>query len=378
MRLITRLLLFTIFISLSCTSSRLVTNKEEFSRLKFLSEFEISYNEEFQNTVIGGLSGIDYDAKKNVYYIISDDRSERNPARFYTAKVIVNDNKIDSVSFLETTLLKNRQGDFYPGPSSDPSHAPDPEAIRYNPINNSFVWSSEGERIVSGNRIILEDPSVIEINEKGIYMDTFALPKQMHMSAQETGPRRNGVFEGLSFADNYKTLFVNVEEPLYNDGSRAGLKDSTGIIRILKFDVATKKTTAQYAYSIDAVEHAPIPEGAFIINGIPDILTVGKNKLLVIERSFSTGRTACTIKIYIANLAKADNIKDDISLKKKTVNMVSKKLLLNMNDLGIYIDNIEGVCFGPVLPNGHKSLIFVSDNNFASIQKTQFLLFEID
>jgi hypothetical protein len=45
---------------------------------------------------------------------------------------------------------------------------------------------------------------------------------------------------------------------------------------------------------------------------------------------------------------------------------VKKKLLLNMDDLKIYTDNIEGVTFGPTLPNGHRTLIFVSDNNFAS------------
>lgn len=56
----------------------------------------------------------------------------------------------------------------------------------------------------------------------------------------------------------------------------------------------------------------------------------------------------------------------------------NKKLLINMDDLGIYIDNIEGVTFGPDLPNGHKTLIFVSDNNFSKEQKTQFLLFEVN
>ena len=48
-----------------------------------------------------------------------------------------------------------------------------------------------------------------------------------------------------------------------------------------------------------------------------------------------------------------------------------------MDTLGIYIDNVEGVTFGPDLPNGHKTLIFVSDNNFSALEKTQFLLFEI-
>jgi hypothetical protein len=56
---------------------------------------------------------------------------------------------------------------------------------------------------------------------------------------------------------------------------------------------------------------------------------------------------------------------------------VTKKLLLNLDDLGIYIDNIEGVTFGPLLPNGHKTLLFIADNNFSPLEKAQVLLFEV-
>ncbi len=48
-----------------------------------------------------------------------------------------------------------------------------------------------------------------------------------------------------------------------------------------------------------------------------------------------------------------------------------------MDDLGRYVDNIEGITFGPTLPNGHRTLIFVADNNFSPLQKTQLLLFEV-
>ncbi len=93
MRLTIRLSLFGIIIASSCTSTRHIAIREEFSHLKFLSEFDLPFNKEYQNTIIGGLSGIDYDNKKNVYYLISDDRSERNPARFYKAQIVIN-NKI--------------------------------------------------------------------------------------------------------------------------------------------------------------------------------------------------------------------------------------------------------------------------------------------
>lgn len=347
--------------------------------LKFLNEYDVPYNFNFQNTTVGGLSGIDYDPQKNIYYLISDDRSAKNPARFYTAKINIDSNKIDSVNFLQTTFLKNNTNNFYPNSQQDPYHTPDPEAMRYDAANNTLIWSSEGERIVTQTKTVLEDPSVTEINMDGSYMDTFMLPQQLHMQAIESGPRQNSVFEGLTFTNDYKNLLVSVEEPLYDDGSRAGTNDSTGVIRIIKFDMASKKTVAQYAYIIDPVAHPAIPSDAFKINGVSDILSLDENKLLVVERSFSTGRLACTIKIFLADLSGADNISDVASLKNNPqIKTASKKLLLNMESLGMYIDNIEGVSLGPVLPDGKQSLLFIADNNFSLFEKTQILLFEID
>lgn len=68
----------------------------------------------------------------------------------------------------------------------------------------------------------------------------------------------------------------------------------------------------------------------------------------MIERSFSTGIAACTIRVYITDLSNATNITDIQSLKQQPpAHSADKKLLMNMDNLGIYIDNIEGVTFGP-------------------------------
>ncbi len=57
---------------------------------------------------------------------------------------------------------------------------------------------------------------------------------------------------------------------------------------------------------------------------------------------------------------------------------VSKKLLYNLDDLGIPLDNIEGISWGPTLEDGSRALILVSDNNFTpGTQFTQFLAFRI-
>ena len=365
------------FLSCSETHRASLGNPVSLHSLRLLGEYEVPFNQDFKGTLIGGLSGIDYDSLHKLYYFISDDRSNENPARFYSAKINFNSSGIDSVRFVNVTTLLQKNGASYPSSKSDPRHSPDPEALRYNPLSNQLVWTSEGERIVK-KEIILEDPAITTIKPDGKYVDTFPLPPQMHMAAIESGPRQNGVFEGLTFADNFKTMYVSVEEPLYQDGPRAGLMDTTTWTRIIKYDVATKAPIAQYAYHLESVAHAPKPASEFKINGIPDILSISKNKLLVIERSFSTGILACTIRVYIVDLSRASNIAATVSLKQQPpAHPVRKKLLLNMDDLGIYVDNIEGVTFGPDLPNGHKTLLFISDNNFSPDQKTQILLFEV-
>ena len=269
-------------------------------------------------------------------------------------------------------------GDVYPNNKQDRFNTPDPEAMRYDPVHNRLVWSSEGERIVKEKDTVLEDPSIRIITTSGKYKDSFPIPVCIKMQAVEKGSRQNSVFEGISFADNYNSLYVNVEEPLYEDGPRADVSNNNAWIRILKFDVSSRKNTNQYAYKLDPIAYPSNPAGSYKINGVPDILSISNEKLLVVERSYSTGRLPCTIKIFISDLAEATDIKDNPSLKENTAfKAAAKKLLLNMDDLGIYIDNIEAVSFGPVLPNGHKTLLFIADNNFNPLQKTQVLLFEV-
>jgi hypothetical protein len=199
------------------------------------------------------------------------------------------------------------------------------------------------------------------------------------MSAQEKGPRQNGVFEGVCFSNNNKTMYVTTEAPLYQDGPAPSLKDAATYARILKYDVETKKLLGQYAYKLEPIAHEPTPANEFKVNGIVDILATGEDEFLITERSFSTGVKNCTIKVFKCNFKNAADISNVQSLKKtppKT--LVKKQPLLNMDSLNMYIDNIEGATFGPRLSNGKRSIIFVSDNDFGATRKTQFLLFEVN
>ena len=374
-RFLYTLLLLSLF---ACTASRKISQVESLIKgLRLIGQYEIPYNFQFRNTTVGGLSGIDYDARRDQYYLICDDRSDKNPARYYVAKIHVSSQAIDSVAFTGVTYMHQPDGNLYPNSKQDPLRTPDPEAMRYNPITNTLAWTSEGERILGATGNILEDPAVYFIDMVGKFIDSLGLPANLKMRTEAKGPRRNGTLEGICYADNYQTLYVSVEEPLFEDGPSADTQENNAYTRIYKFDVKTRQCMAQYAYKLSPVAYPAVPENAFKINGIPDILSLGKNKLLVIERSFSTGRLPCTIKLFVADLAGATDISNQSLLNPGSFVPATKSLLLNMDDLGIYTDNIEGVTFGPNLPNGHKTLLFIADNNFNPLEKAQVLLFEV-
>ena len=350
---------------------------QHIKQLNFLGEYDVPHNLNFKNTIVGGLSGLDYDAGRDLYYSISDDRSDHNRARFYTMKIVVTPKGIDTVMFAGVTTLLQADGNVYPNKGENPYRTPDPEALRYNPTTNRMVWTSEGEREIGTFKTVLENPAITTITTEGKYIDTFPLPEQVLMHKEEMGPRQNSVFEGVTFADDYKSMYVSVEEPLYQDGPRADTQDINPMIRILKYDFASKKNTAQYAYKLDPVAYPSLPF-TFRMNGVSDILWTAKDKLLVLERSFSTGHSGCTIKICEADLSKATNIKDNKSMKTdKAFVPAAKRVILNMDNLGRYVDNVEGMTFGPTLPNGHKTLLTIVDNNFSIFEKTQVFLFEV-
>jgi hypothetical protein len=73
-------------------------------------------------------------------------------------------NKIDTVIFENSMFLKDQLGNFYPASRQNPYKTPDPEALRYNPVNHTFTWSSEGERIINAEKTVLENPAITQIN----------------------------------------------------------------------------------------------------------------------------------------------------------------------------------------------------------------------
>ena len=370
------LLLFLLPVTLvpSCRTASI--HKKNIPSLKLLHQYTIPFDTEFAETPVGGLSGIDYDTHQNLYYLVSDDRSDLRPARFYTARIIIREKQIDTVIFLDKKNLLRPDGTPYPSAAADPRQGTDPESIRYHPLKNELFWSSEGERLVSGKVTALVDPFVHSMDTSGRFRHAIPMPSNLRMQVTEKGPRRNGVLEGLCFDEAYKYLYASVEEPLYEDGPKAATGDSAAWVRLIRFPLDQQSKIKQYAYRIDPVKWPPVPAGAFKVNGVSEILHAGRDRLIVMERSYSVGRTNSGIRLYLADLSKADDVGSIEGLHQARFRPAFKTLLIDLDTLGIEIDNLEGICWGPVLPGGKKTLVLVSDNNFSKSQKTQFFIFE--
>ena len=113
-------------------------------------------------------------------------------------------------------------------------------------------------------------------------------------------------------------------------------------------------------------------------NGLVELLPIDNaGTQLALERSFSVG-AGNTVKLYEArtqgatDVAGFDDLFDESTCTTVPFEPVGKRFLLDFGDF-VVPDNLEGLAFGPDLPDRRRLLIVVSDNNFAPSQVTQFI-----
>jgi len=339
---------------------------------------------EFEGTVVGGLSGIDYDAAHQRYLLISDDRTTMDspdPPRMYTATLTFDASGFSEVTFLSTFPMKRPDGSVYPK-VPDPEVA-DPESVRIDPNTGNYVWVSEGDRALTAVPPRLIDPFLREIQPDGTAVRDFAVPAMFAMEEAERGPRGNAVFEGLSFTPDRRRLAVITEGALFQDGPAATVLAGT-VSRLMMFDAATGDAVAQYAYPVERVQAEPVPAGAFTVNGPDELLALSDTRFLVLERSFSVGVIGNQVRLYEIDISEATDVLSTAALAGATYTPVSKHLVLDFETLKDTLGgvaNLEGLTLGPRLVNGHASLVVVADDNFPTADsltdKNQLLVFEI-
>lgn len=345
------LILVSISLFISCQK------QSETIELKFLDEYILPDSLFVFGTLVGGLSGIDYN--DGTFCIVADDAQV---PRFYETAISINADTISSVIFNKVIRLKDTAA-YY-----------DLESVLFE--KGKILLTSEG--------LIREekDPSFFSVNQDGELVNRFELPDYYKATSAQR-PRTNGVFEGLTRSFDKKGYWIVTELPLEGDGIAPTAEKADSPVRITYFEMGDSKAKKQVAYQLDKI--AKVPLGDFAVNGVTDLLAYAPNKFLVIERSYSSGHgnNGNDIKIYAIDINNATNTLDILSLKNVKYTPVTKKLLFDFESVRNQltknmIDNVEGITFGPQLENGNQSLVFVVDNDFnkQGNRLNQFLLME--
>lgn len=143
---------------------------------------------EYQDTTVGGLSGIDRDPCTGDYVLISDDRSYQQPARFYTARIGVDESGVGPVELTGTHPFRQPDGSTYPPPTHNDGHAVDPEEIRVDPSTCGYWWAQEGNRpkTPSDSDPVIQ-PSIQRVDHTGDYLGRLRLPANYELTVRWCG-----------------------------------------------------------------------------------------------------------------------------------------------------------------------------------------------
>jgi hypothetical protein len=338
-------------------------------RLRLLGETTLPHKMQFKGTPVGGLSAIDFDPRSGLWVTLSDDRSELAPARFYTLRIDVREAAL-GVELLDAVTLRAANGQPYP-PRQSRGDVVDPEGMRLLPGGRGVLWTSEGDGTIG------QPPALREARIDGTYVRDFDVPAMFHFAARPgQGPRNNLTFEGVALTPDARTVWVGMENALQQDGPMPGVGRPGGPCRFTAFDLASGRAVRQVAYLPDAVPHAPTIPGAPADNGVSEILMADADRMLVLERAFMFG-IGTSLRIYEIDTRDASDTLAEPQLREGSFRPAIKRLVADFAQLGLArLDNTEGMCWGPALPNGHRTLVVVSDDNFRREQVTQFAAFE--
>ncbi|MFG1994214.1 esterase-like activity of phytase family protein [Actinoplanes sp. NPDC048988] len=302
----------------------------------------------------GGISGIDYDPRTGRYVAISDDRSALAPARYYTLRLPVSRKGLGTPVVTGVTTLRDRNGQAFANGTVDP------EAVRELPGTSRLAWTSEGAASTG------IPPFVRETSRDGSFRREYRLPAA-YLPTATSGVRNNLALESLTVSADGRSLITATENALVQDGPAATLTNGSRS-RVLVLDRASGRARAEYVYPVSPIAHpATDPANPYQDRGLTDLLTIDGTDFLAVERSYAGG-VGFTIQIFWTTTRGATNAAGRTALTGAEKPM-PKKLLFEFPAA----DNVEALTWGPRLPDGSRSLIAATDDNFGPAG-TQFHL----
>jgi hypothetical protein len=286
-----------------------------------------------------------------------------------------------AIEILETIPIVGQTGKLVTGLSN--IEGKDETAYDYTaqnplPFNPNGIDTEGLVRLKNGDFWVAEEnsPSLLKVDPSGKVVKRY-VPEGLGLTGTDYpvvealpaiyGKRKvNRGFEGLAVSPDEKTLYLVLQSPLLNPDALAG--NPSRMTRVLAFDIASEKPSAEYVYRFDAV-------GDFDLTAnrpptemkLSSAVATGPKTLLIDER------TDWTAKVYSVDLSQADNILgtkwDDPatipSLETSNnpasigVKVLPKTLVIDLHEIDGMPDKIEGITL-----LDKSTLVVANDNDF--------------
>jgi hypothetical protein len=349
-----------------------------------LSSMKNLLEDKSPNNRLGGFgSAIAYTGQGNKYLLLPDrgpgDGANSYSCRFHLAEITVSTpGKID-FKLLKTTLLKTPEGNLLTGLSKDFG----PSGSRFDP---------EGIRVLKNGSILISDeygPSVWLFDSTGKLKHKFLIPEKFliqnksdHAEKEfppfnKKGRLTNKGFEGIAISSDQKKWLAALQGSLIQDRNPTdqNLKTNGDNLRFLETSIDGKHLR-EIVYKMESAK-----------NGVNEILAIGEEDYLVLERDGDAGESAGFKKIFRISTKNATDVSNILELPAPMLPVgivpVTKTLFLDLLDpkFGLkgkdFPAKIEGLTFGPDLPDGRKLLIITTDNDFKPDEPTWIYAFAV-
>jgi hypothetical protein len=285
-------------------------------------------------------------------------------------------------TLLATRLLRDEAGRNFTGASrAFDAAAPlkslrlDPEGIRVGRTGSVFISDEYGPYVwefsPEGRRL-----QVLKVPEHFLVKNPGATPEDELPPHNTVGRIPNRGLEGLAISPDGGKLYGLLQSPLLQDSALDGDRWLGSNCRILELDVGGGAAPREFVFPLEDVHH-----------GTNEILAVNDHEFLVIERDNKEGDKARFKKIIKIDIAAASDVSGIEALPAQGlpagVTAVRKGEFIDLLDrrFGLagpsFPEKIEGLAFGPDLPDGRHLLLVTTDNDLKADVPTWIYAFAV-
>jgi hypothetical protein len=270
-------------------------------------------------------------------------------------------------------VTPNRMMALTPGPgvADRVARESDLEAIAVLP-DGTFLMGEEGH-LRDGE---VWQPAILHVTRDGVVTSVTPYPARFSIADDPArGLRDNQGFESLTRTPRGRVI-AGLEQPLKQDGEPSSFTHAAaGTLIAFEQRGDRWQPGAEWRYMISPT---PRIEGWSQIcsdgeNGLVDLLALTETTLVAMERAClldATGeQSANAVQLFTVELVGGE------ARKRPLLDLAT--LTPKLSPALARLENFEALSVGPTLPDGTRTLLVVSDDNFRATQKTAFLLFAI-